>query len=90
MDTKSNKLPEGWHNTEKYGQVFITPDGSAWTIKSVNNQLQSTQVNISQSDIISTTAIDRTKHNQRMRIYRKSKAPVISPSNLTPQAPTHD
>jgi hypothetical protein len=88
MTTESSKLPEGWHLTANYGEVFISPGGSAWTVQSANNQLKSIQVNISPSDIINTTAIDRVKHAQQMRGYRKSKLSITSTSNFTPQVIT--
>jgi hypothetical protein len=73
MDNHSNKLPGGWHNTTKYGEVFITQNGSAWAIKFENNQLQQIQVNIKPSEIIGTSAIERSKQNRRNRQYTKSK-----------------
>ncbi len=81
----STKLPEGWHFTKKYGEVYISPNGTAWTIQLSENQLKSIPVNITSSDIIKSTAIDKVKQAQYMRLYRKSKASITPSPIFTPQ-----
>jgi hypothetical protein len=84
------RLPEGWHQTIKYGEVFVTPGGEAYTIQNINNQLKSTQVYISQSDIINKTAVEKVKHAQAMRLCRSLKAHVTKPPLDKPQSITEE
>ena len=30
-----DKLSEGWHHTERYGEVFVSPGGIAWVVREV-------------------------------------------------------
>jgi len=72
------KLPEGWHHTEKYGEVFVSPGGIAWVVKEValvtpglGNELKTVSVTITASDIIKTPAIDlRKRANSRKDVVR--------------------
>ena len=82
------KLPEGWHFTTKYGEVFVSPGGIAYTIQLIDDQLKSIPVKISSAGIIQNLAIDRIKQAQYMRQYRKSKASITPASNFTPQEVT--
>jgi hypothetical protein len=56
------KLPEGWHHTEKYGDVFVAPGGSVWVVQQNGQHLINVTVTLNPSDIIKTPAIDRVKH----------------------------
>ena len=56
------KLPEGWHLTEKYGDVFVAPGGSVWVVQQNGQHLINVTVTLNPSDIIKTPAIDRVKH----------------------------
>jgi hypothetical protein len=77
------KLPEGWHHTERWGEVFVTPGGSAWVVQHSNDRLINVTVIINLSDIIKTPAIDRVKHAQAMRHYRKNtKVSITQTANL--------
>lgn len=67
---EERKLPEGWHKTEKFGDVYISAAGIAWTTKREGNILKSVQVDISPADIIKNTAADRVKIARRQRKYR--------------------
>jgi hypothetical protein len=82
------KLTEGWHFTEKYGEVYISPDGTAWTVQLIDEQLKSIPVNITSSDIIKSTAIDRIKDAHRKRLEYQRKVQRRQTSILTPQEST--
>ena len=58
----ASRLSEGWHNTEKYGEVFVARGGSAWIVQQSSQRLINVTVTLNQSDIIKTPAIDRVKH----------------------------
>lgn len=85
---KPSILPAGWYNTAKYGEVFISHDATAWTVQIIDNQLKSMPIKIIPSDIIKTTSIERLKHAQVMRTYRKSKSSITQPPIFAPQAVT--
>jgi len=76
------RFSEGWHHTERYGDVFVTPGGSAWLVQQSGDQLINVTVTPEPSDIIKTPAIARVKHAQAMRRYRKTRAPITSMPNL--------
>jgi len=71
------KLPEGWHNTEKYGEVFVSPGGTAWVVKEMpNHELKSVAVPMTPQDIIKTSAIDRVKRALVQRRRYKARLSV--------------
>lgn len=76
------RLSEGWHNTEKYGEVFVAPGGSAWIVQQSGQRLINVTVTLKQSDIIKTPAIDRMKHAQAMRRYRNTRVSITQTANL--------
>ena len=66
-----HRLAPGWHHTDKFGDIFISPDGSAWIVQQSGDRLTNVMVNLNPTDIIKTAAIDKVKHAQAMRAYRK-------------------
>ena len=76
------RLSEGWHHTEKYGEVFVAPGGSAWIVQQSGQRLVNVTVTLNQSDIIKTPAIDRVKHAQAMRRYRNTRVSITQTANL--------
>ena len=34
------RLPEGWHDTEKYGPVFVSLGGVAWAVQLVGDKFE--------------------------------------------------
>jgi hypothetical protein len=80
-------LPEGWHNTEKYGDVFISSGGIAWVVQRIGGKLESVAVKISKNEIIGKTAIEkRADAIRRQTRWAKSKGPRTKALNLTPSA----
>jgi hypothetical protein len=82
----AHKLPEGWHNTEKYGEVFVSPGGIAWVVQLVGSKLESVAVQLSPSDIIGKGAVEKRKdaiqkavRRQSIRVLR-TKPPILTPS----------
>ena len=65
------RLSEGWHHTERWGEVFVAPGGSAWVVQRSGQRLINVTVPLNHSDIIKTPAIDRVRHAQFMRRYRE-------------------
>ena len=63
-------LKEGWYNTEKYGEVYVSPSGKAWI---VNKDLRSVCIPLEETDITSKTRVEKLKH---ALIQRKSKANI--------------
>jgi len=69
------KLKEGWVNTEKYGDVFISPGGVCWVVQRIGEKLESVAVKLSQSDIIEKSAIER-RHVAILRQAKRSMTKV--------------
>ena len=75
------KLPEGWHNTEKHGDVFISLGGIGWVVQRIGGKLESVAVKISKDEIIGKTAIE--KRTDVIRRQTKSKVSQTKAPNLT-------
>jgi len=81
-DNKTQRLPEGWHFTERWGEVFITPGGSAWVVRQNGEHLINGTVTLNPYDITKTPVIDRVKHAQAMRRYRRTRVSITPTPNL--------
>jgi hypothetical protein len=57
-----SKLPEGWHNTSRHGEVYVSPGGTAWVVRQVGNGLKSVSVHVTPADIVKTPSVERVKH----------------------------
>jgi hypothetical protein len=57
----SSRLPAGWVNTEKYGEVYVSPGGIAWVVQRQGNKLESVSVKITKDDIIGKNATEKRK-----------------------------
>ena len=57
----ASRLSEGWHNTEKYGEVFVAPGGNAWLVQKRGDRLINVAVTLNQSNIIKTPLLERRK-----------------------------
>jgi len=79
----SRKLPEGWVNTEKYGELYISPGGVAWVVQRIGDKLASVAVKITREDIIEKSSAERTKSARYLKDWRKSKGTLSKRSNLT-------
>ena len=80
---KSSRLPEGWHMTEKYGEVYVNPGGIAWTIQRDGDELVSVSVQITKEDITQKPSAERVKRNLSDRQRRKTKVVDVSRPILT-------
>ena len=86
LTSRPTKLPEGWHNTEKYGEVYISPGGTAWTIQRMGDELASVAVKLSPSDIIEKSAVEKRhdailRQAKRVNIkVQRTKPPILTPS----------
>ena len=78
----NHRLTRGWHLTDKFGDIFVSPDGSAWAVQQSGQRFINVKVNLDPSDIVKTPAMERVKHAQTMRRYRKTKATITSMPNL--------
>ena len=76
MAVREKLLQDGWQSTERFSEVFITTDGTAWTVRQVGNELKSVPVSITAQDIVRTPSIDRLKHAQGMRRLRKARVSI--------------
>jgi len=85
MTHNDSKLPEGWHNTEKYGDVFVSPGGVTWVVQRQGDKLESVSVPLTKDDIISKTALEKRADAIRNQTRRaKTKVPRTQPPILTP------
>jgi len=55
------RLPEGWHHTERYGEVYVSPGGVDWVVRQVGNELKSVSVHVTPADIVKTPATELRK-----------------------------
>ena len=84
MIENDTKLPEGWHNTEKHGDVFISLGGIGWVVQRIGGKLESVAVKISKDEIIGKTAIEKRTDAIRRKTRRtKSKVSRTKAPNLT-------
>lgn len=84
-DKSESALREGWHNTEKYGEVYVSPGGIAWVVQRIGDRLQSIAVKLAPSDIVKTTAVDRMKRNLADRRRYKLRVPNGMRPDFKPQ-----
>jgi hypothetical protein len=77
-----HQLAAGWHLTDKFGDVFVSPDGSVWAVQQSGDRLINVAVKLDSSDIIKTPSIDRVKHAQAVRHYRKTRVTVTRMPDL--------
>jgi hypothetical protein len=83
LNKQTSKLPEGWHFTEKYGDVFVSPGGIAWVVERQGNKLESISVPLTKDDMVKKLSEERTKNARYLKEWRKSKRNLSKPSNLT-------
>lgn len=78
-------LPEGWHDTEKYGPVFVSPGGIAWAVQLIGSKFENIAVNVSVRDFIGQSAIEKrkeaiAKQTRRARIrVSRTTLPILTP-----------
>ena len=81
----TQKLPEGWHNTERFGEVFVSPGGIPWVVQRNGNKLVSVSVPLAKEDIIQKPSAERVKNARRLSVWRnRSRVTVTKPPILTP------
>ena len=64
------KLSEGWHSTEKYGEVFVSPGGIAWAVQLVGDKFENVSVKLSANDIIGNNRAFKKKDALRKQAER--------------------
>ena len=78
------KLSEGWHDTEKYGPIFVSPSGKAWGVQIIGTKLENVIVDVSVRDFIGPSAIEKRKESARKAARRQStqgqrtKPPILT------------
>ena len=66
------KLPEGWHRTAKFGDIFVSPSGRAWGVKIIGTKFQNVVVDVRAADFIGQSVIERRKEAVRKSVRRQS------------------
>ena len=51
----------GWHHTDKFGDIFISPDGIAWAVQQSGQRFVNVAIKLDSSDIVQRPAIERVK-----------------------------
>ena len=83
MDSnKTHRLPEGWHHTERWGEIFVAPGGSAWVVQQSGDRLINVTVTLEPSDIIKTPALERRKQAIAKQSYRKRQGKRTQTANF--------
>ena len=83
LNKQTSKLPEGWHFTEKYGYVFVSPGGIAWVVERQGNKLESVSVKITKDQIVGRLSSERTKRAEAERRRYNLAKTARTPSSLT-------
>ena len=76
------RLREGWHYSERYGEVYVSPGGTAWVVRQIGNELKSVSVPLTPAEIVKTPAIDRLKHAQAVQRSRNRAKGITQPPNF--------
>jgi len=76
LPIRSEKLPEGWHNTEKYGEVYVSPGGIAWVVQRHGDKLESVSAPLTKDDISSKTAVEKRAEALQKKM-RRAKTKVL-------------
>ena len=71
LSKQTSKLPEGWHFTERYGHVFVSPGGIAWVVQRKGNKLESVSGSLTKDDIIGKTLTEKRQDAVRKTVRRK-------------------
>ena len=61
----------GWHLTDKYGDVFVSPDGAAWAVQQSGDRFINVTVKLNPTDITKTPLLERRKQSIAKQSYRK-------------------
>ena len=61
----------GWHLTDKFGDIFVSPGGSAWAVQQKGDRLINITVKLNPTDVVKKPAIERIKHAQTMRCIER-------------------
>ena len=79
----SPRLPEGWHSTERYGDVFVSPGGIAWAVQLVGDKFENISVKITHEDITAKLSAERMKHaaaeKRRYNLAKQIRTPPLQP-----------
>ena len=57
----AGKLPEGWHSTERYGDIFVSPSGRAWGVKIIGTKFENVVVDVRAADFIGKVSLKEGK-----------------------------
>lgn len=79
---KAYRIAEGWHNTEKHGEVFVAHGGRAWVVQRSGQRLINVTVPLNPSDIIKTPLLERRKQAITKQSYRKRQDKRTQMANL--------
>ena len=88
----AGKLPEGWHSTERYGDIFVSPSGRAWGVKIIGTKFENVVVDVRAADFIGQSVIERRKEAVRKSVRRQSvqgqrtKPPILTAQRETSTA----
>lgn len=66
----SAKPKEGWYSTAVYGEVYVTPGGTAWAVQQKGNRLANVPVKLIPGDIIKNK-VDVYQQSQLRKERRK-------------------
>ena len=86
------ELPEGWHSTERYGDIFVSPSGRAWGVKIIGTKFENVVVDVRAADFIGQSVIERRKEAVRKSVRRQSvqgqrtKPPILTAQRETSTA----
>ena len=76
------RLREGWHYTERYGEVYVSPGGTAWVVRQSGNELKSVSVPLTPAEIVKTPATELRKEAILRQQRRKRRGGRTSPPNF--------
>jgi len=72
----------GWHLTDKFGDIFVSPNGSAWAVQQSGQHLINVTVKLDPTDIVKTPLLERRKQAIAKQSYRKRQGGRTQGVNL--------
>ena len=66
----NHRLTRGWHLTDKFGDIFVSPGGSAWAVQQKGDRLINITVKLNPTNVVRTPLLERRKQAIAKRISK--------------------
>ena len=65
-----NPPAPGWHLTDKFADIFVSPGGSAWAVQQKGDRLINITVKLNPTNVVRTPLLERRKQAIAKRISK--------------------